>query len=145
MSNDSKSPWEILGIDPTDDKWIINNAYENKLKRCKPETDPQGYMELQQAFEQAKRYKRSAIPQQTNDNNAGESAPIRIDPSRFSDSEPTDRQVPQHTPQPEADDQFDAPHSNQPQDEKANTDGGGFYLVMAGIFLIVYVIQQLTQ
>ncbi|MCG8671230.1 MAG: hypothetical protein MI867_17625 [Pseudomonadales bacterium] len=145
MSSDSKSPWEILGIDPTDDKWIIKNAYENKLKHCKPESDPQGYVELQQAFEQAKRYKRSSSPQQMNENNPAESNSIKIDPSRFSNSEEARRSVQEHNPQSETDYQPEEYQSENQQDQKANTDGGGFYLIMATIFLIVYVIKELTQ
>lgn len=51
----SQSCWEILGIDPTDDQEIIRNAYRNKLPLYHPENDPQGFKNLRQAYEEAKK------------------------------------------------------------------------------------------
>lgn len=49
------SCWEILGIEPTDDQEIIRNAYRKKLPEHHPENDPQGFQNLRQAYEQAKK------------------------------------------------------------------------------------------
>ncbi|SFD40011.1 J domain-containing protein [Pragia fontium] len=51
----SQSCWEILGIEPTNDQDIIRNAYRQKLPEYHPESDPQGFQNLRQAFEQAKK------------------------------------------------------------------------------------------
>lgn len=45
--------WEILDIEATKDKDIIKTAYRKKLISVNPEDDPQGFMALRQAFEQA--------------------------------------------------------------------------------------------
>ncbi|MBK5074753.1 DUF805 domain-containing protein [Budviciaceae bacterium CWB-B4] len=49
------SCWQILGIEPTDDQEIIRNAYRKKLPEHHPENDPQGFQNLRQAYEQAKK------------------------------------------------------------------------------------------
>ncbi|MCD1126728.1 J domain-containing protein [Jinshanibacter sp. LJY008] len=51
----SLSCWEILGIEPTSDQEIIRNAYRKKLPEYHPESDPQGFQNLRQAYEQAKK------------------------------------------------------------------------------------------
>lgn len=48
-----RSCWEILGIDQTGDLRVIKKAYAAELKKHNPEEDPQGFMELRQAYEQA--------------------------------------------------------------------------------------------
>lgn len=45
--------WEILGIEPTKEKSIIKNAFAQKSKACHPEEDPDGFMQLRQAFKSA--------------------------------------------------------------------------------------------
>ncbi|WP_159566139.1 J domain-containing protein [Budvicia diplopodorum] len=47
--------WEMLGIEPTDDQDIIRNAYRSKLPEYHPESDPQGFQNLRQAYEEAKK------------------------------------------------------------------------------------------
>ncbi|AWH88940.1 J domain-containing protein [Limnobaculum parvum] len=51
----NQSCWDILGIEPTDDQEIIRNAYRKKLPEYHPESDPQGFQNLRQAYEQAKK------------------------------------------------------------------------------------------
>lgn len=51
----NQSCWEILGIEPTDDQDIIRNAYRQKLPLYHPENDPQGFQNLRQAYEQARK------------------------------------------------------------------------------------------
>lgn len=46
--------WQILGIEPTDDVVQIRRAYAKQLKLHRPDSDPKGYQQLRQAFEQAK-------------------------------------------------------------------------------------------
>ncbi len=47
--------WNILGIQETKDKAALKQAYRIKLTSVNPEDDPEGFMELRQAFEEAVR------------------------------------------------------------------------------------------
>lgn len=58
----SDNCWQILGIEPTDDLQIIRNAYRKKLPEFHPESDPEGFQRLRQAFEQAKQSTEAAMP-----------------------------------------------------------------------------------
>lgn len=51
MSN----PWELLGIEPTNDLQAIKNAYATQKKFCNPETNPQEFQALKDAYEHAMR------------------------------------------------------------------------------------------
>lgn len=55
--------WDILGIQPTNDEREIRRAYARELKQRRPDQDPQGFQELREAFDSAKRYARADIPQ----------------------------------------------------------------------------------
>ena len=46
--------WQILGIDADSDTASIRRAYASQLKLHRPESDPQGYQQLREAFELAK-------------------------------------------------------------------------------------------
>lgn len=48
--------WEILGIAPTNDEKEIRRAYARKLKIYRPDTHPEEYQNLREAFESAKQY-----------------------------------------------------------------------------------------
>lgn len=45
--------WSILGIRQTGEKEEIQRAYRSRLAHTNPEDDPEGFMELRQAFEEA--------------------------------------------------------------------------------------------
>lgn len=45
--------WEILGIEPTTDLECIRQAYLALLPSFHPESDPQGFKRLRQAYEEA--------------------------------------------------------------------------------------------
>jgi hypothetical protein len=47
--------WQTLGITPTRDEREIRRAYARQLKHCRPETHPESYQRLREAFEEAKR------------------------------------------------------------------------------------------
>lgn len=47
------TPWELLGIERTNDKLLIKKAYALQLKSCHPEENPDGFMALRQAYEAA--------------------------------------------------------------------------------------------
>lgn len=47
------SIWDILEISETKDKDVIKNAYRKKLQKVNPEDDPEGFMSLRHAFEEA--------------------------------------------------------------------------------------------
>lgn len=46
--------WEILGIEPTTETALIRRAYASQLKNHRPDSDPEGYQQLREAFEWAK-------------------------------------------------------------------------------------------
>ena len=45
--------WEILGIEPTDDTDLIRDAYRANLVNTNPEDDPEGFMQLKEAYDTA--------------------------------------------------------------------------------------------
>ncbi len=45
--------WEILGLEPTRDISTIKRAYAQKARICHPEEDPEGFMELREAYQAA--------------------------------------------------------------------------------------------
>ena len=49
-----RSPWAVLGIRETDDERAVKRAYSAKLKEMDVENDPQGFIALREAFEQAR-------------------------------------------------------------------------------------------
>ena len=58
------SCWIHLGIEPTRDLQAIRLAYRNLLPRHHPETDPQGFQALREAYEAALQQARSDTPEQ---------------------------------------------------------------------------------
>ena len=48
--------WEILGIEPTDDKTAIKRAYTKLAHDTNPEDDPEGYAKLHEAYRAALDY-----------------------------------------------------------------------------------------
>ena len=55
-----KNCWKILEIEETTDVDIIRRAYLALLPSFHPETDPQGFKQLRQAYEEALRIAQSA-------------------------------------------------------------------------------------
>ncbi|WP_421506271.1 hypothetical protein [Erwinia rhapontici] len=53
MSN--PSCWETLGIEPTQDQQVIRQAYRDLLPTCHPESNPEGFKRLRDAYEQARK------------------------------------------------------------------------------------------
>jgi tetratricopeptide (TPR) repeat protein len=51
--------WTILDIEPTDDIPTIKKAYAKKLKLHHPESDPEGYQALREAYDAAVKYAKS--------------------------------------------------------------------------------------
>lgn len=56
-----KNCWQILDIAETTDVDIIRRAYLALLPSCHPETDPQGFKQLRQAYEEALRLAQSPL------------------------------------------------------------------------------------
>ncbi|WP_106421871.1 J domain-containing protein, partial [Escherichia coli] len=54
-----KNCWKILDIEETTDVDIIRRAYLALLPSFHPETDPQGFKQLRQAYEEALRIAQS--------------------------------------------------------------------------------------
>jgi hypothetical protein len=46
-----KDAWDLLGIDPTDDKRAVKRAYAAKLKSIDPDADPKAFLALRDAFQ----------------------------------------------------------------------------------------------
>ena len=61
--------WHTLGIPPTRDEAVIKRAYAQKLKQHRPDRDPQGFIALRAAYEEALAY------------SAGEAAPVYTHPA----------------------------------------------------------------
>lgn len=45
--------WEILGLEPTCDLGAIRKAYAAKAAQCSPEDDPEGFLQIRRAYEEA--------------------------------------------------------------------------------------------
>lgn len=54
------SCWIRLGLEPTQDLNLIRQAYRGLLPAHHPETDPQGFQALREAYEQALRLARES-------------------------------------------------------------------------------------
>ncbi|OCG06973.1 hypothetical protein A9G13_08275 [Gilliamella sp. wkB178] len=63
--------WHLLGIEETTDKAVIRQAYRAKLPKYHPETDPEGFKALREAYEYAMQYADS--PETTIDTSLSES------------------------------------------------------------------------
>lgn len=48
--------WTILGIPPTTDRKVVKKAYSSLLKKTRPDSDPEGYQRLREAFDWAVGY-----------------------------------------------------------------------------------------
>lgn len=59
--------WQILGIEPTCDEVLIRRAYARELKTCRPDSDPEGYQRLREAFEWAKSSANAPQPDEADD------------------------------------------------------------------------------
>lgn len=51
--------WNILGIEPTEDRSVIKKAYRARLQDTNPEDKPEEFMALREAYEQALEYARN--------------------------------------------------------------------------------------
>ena len=49
------SCWEVLGLEPQADSRTVKRRYAQLLKVHRPDTDPQGFQRLREAYEQALR------------------------------------------------------------------------------------------
>lgn len=56
--------WETLGIEPTTDLERIRQVYLALLPSFHPESDPQGFKQLRQAYEEAQRWARSPVSEE---------------------------------------------------------------------------------
>lgn len=75
--------WEILKIDETKDKDAIQAAYRAKLLKTHPEDDPEGFMELRRALEEAIKL---ADKSETADDNNGQTDGTEGDSEKWDDS-----------------------------------------------------------
>lgn len=80
------SVWDILAIAPTNDLRAIKRAYAVKLKVTRPESDPQAYQELREAFDQAKRIAKNMVVDDTERESPG--VEIISSPELTSEPEP---------------------------------------------------------
>ncbi|MFN7782463.1 MAG: hypothetical protein ACK5PG_06975, partial [Lysobacterales bacterium] len=47
------NPWQVLGIEPTEDARAIKQAYARALKQHRPDSDPEGYQRVRECYEWA--------------------------------------------------------------------------------------------
>jgi len=52
--SESAYPWNVLGIEETDDKKAIKKAYASLIKQYKPDEHPEKFQEIQEAYQEAK-------------------------------------------------------------------------------------------
>jgi len=50
------SMWTILGLEPTRDVSAIKRSYAHKARTCHPEEDPEGFLQLREAYQAALNY-----------------------------------------------------------------------------------------
>lgn len=62
MTHKQHNPWQVLGIDATQDLRKIKQAYARLLKVTRPEDDPQGFQRLRDAFEEAQYLAQQELP-----------------------------------------------------------------------------------
>jgi hypothetical protein len=55
------SPWETLGIGPTSDSAEIRKAYAARIRVWRPDTDPENFARLREAYEIAQRLAREDV------------------------------------------------------------------------------------
>ena len=48
--------WDVLGIEPTNDKTVIKRAFSKLAHKTNPEDDPEGYSKLHEAYKAALSY-----------------------------------------------------------------------------------------
>lgn len=53
--------WQTLDLSPTRDEGEIRRAYARQLKKHRPDSDPEGYQQLREAFDEAKRLAQAEI------------------------------------------------------------------------------------
>ena len=64
--------WEILGIEPTDNKHEIRAAYATKSKLYHPEEEPEEFVKLNTAYQAALKYKADSALEDCNNNDTNE-------------------------------------------------------------------------
>ena len=77
--------WQLLGIEETTDKDVIRQAYRAKLPVYHPETDPDGFKALREAYEYAMHY--ADFPESTIDISLSELQPEENTSSELSEQE----------------------------------------------------------
>ncbi len=104
------TPFQRLGLKPGSDEREIKRAYARELKRCRPDDDPQGFQELNQAYQHclavAARRAAAAEPELDGDDDgspfAGDEATTaqRPDSGPAADARPDDDDAPERAPRP---------------------------------------------
>jgi len=80
--------WDILEIAPTQDKKIVKKAYSVKLKKTKPDDDPEGFQLLYSSYKEALNYVENYETFDFDNNNIDPGAKISLksdDPDLFND------------------------------------------------------------
>ncbi|MFT6386909.1 MAG: hypothetical protein ACJAUP_000278 [Cellvibrionaceae bacterium] len=71
--------WNILEIEPTSDKKTIKKAYARLIKHHKPETSPEAYQKIREAYDNALQYIKNYPPQNIGHHVAMERRPKKVE------------------------------------------------------------------
>jgi len=65
--DNSEDCWQILGLSEDADKKAVKSAYAKRLKKTRPDDDPEGFQRLHAAYKRASQLAKKSAPKQTSE------------------------------------------------------------------------------